>query len=82
MAGFEDGCYYLVSSDVTNNNRINVTGTAVLTLGAGTTLNAAAGIHVGEGASLTIRGTGTLTAKVARTMRVSAARAALPARLS
>ena len=60
---FVDGGYYLVNSDVTNNTRIQVKGTAVLILGEGTTLTATKGIQVSdENAFLTIRGKGTLVA--------------------
>ena len=58
----EDGLFYKVYEDVTNNNRITVNGTALLTLGTGATLTASKGIRVEDGNTLTIRGEGTLQA--------------------
>lgn len=58
-----DGGYYLVNSDVTVSTRIEVSGTAVLILGEGATLTASKGVRVGSDKTLTIRGTGTLTAE-------------------
>ena len=58
----EDGLFYKVYEDVTNNNRITVNGTALLTLGTGATLTASKGIRVEDGNTLTIRGGGTLQA--------------------
>ena len=58
----EDGLFYKVYEDVTNNNRITVNGTALLTLGTGATLTASKGIRVEDGNTLTIRGEGSLTA--------------------
>lgn len=60
----EDGLFYKVYEDVTNNNRITVNGTALLTLGTGATLTASKGITVEEGNTLTIRGEGTLNAYI------------------
>ena len=59
---FEDGGYYLVSSDVTNGNRIEVQGTAVLILGEGAKLTAQKGIQLPGGKQLTIKGSGELIA--------------------
>ena len=58
----EDGLFYKVYENVTNNNRITVNGTALLTLGTGATLTASKGIRVEDGNTLTIRGEGTLQA--------------------
>ena len=60
----EDGLFYKVYENVTNNNRITVSGTALLTLGTGATLTASKGITVEEGNTLTIRGEGTLNAYI------------------
>ena len=60
----EDGLFYKVYEDVTNNNRITVNGSALLTLGAGATLTASKGITVEEGNTLTIRGEGALNAYI------------------
>lgn len=58
----EDGLFYKVYENVTNNNRITVSGSALLTLGTGATLTASKGIRVEDGNTLTIRGEGSLTA--------------------
>ena len=60
----EDGLFYKVYENVTNNNRITVNGTALLTLGAEATLTASKGITVEEGNTLTIRGEGALNAYI------------------
>ena len=52
---------------MTNNNRITVSGSALLTLGAGATLTASKGITVLEGNTLTIRGEGSLNAYISST---------------
>lgn len=57
-----DGNTYNVTSNVTITDRITVTGTVTLNLGAGATLTATKGITVNTGNSLTINGTGTLYA--------------------
>ena len=59
---FTDGNTYRVSQDVTNDKRIRMQGSAVLTLDEGVTLTLNKGIHVGENNSLTIRGDGKLIA--------------------
>lgn len=46
--------WYVVNSDVTIDTRITVTGNVSLILADGCTLNAAKGIYVGSGNSLTI----------------------------
>jgi hypothetical protein len=56
-----NGNTYTVTANVTITNRIIVTGTVNLVLGDGTTLHAPKGIHVSEGNTLTISGTGALT---------------------
>ncbi|MBR7049122.1 MAG: hypothetical protein IKI16_04640 [Prevotella sp.] len=63
----EDGLFYKVYENVTNNNRITVSGSALLTLGAGATLTASKGITVLEGNTLTIRGEGSLNAYISST---------------
>ena len=57
-----DGNTYNVTSDVTIDTRITVTGTVTLNLGAGATLTASKGIEVSQGNTLTIEGNGTLNA--------------------
>ena len=52
---------YTVCEDVTIDTRINISGNVVLNLGEGTTLHAKKGIELGEGNTLTINGSGTLT---------------------
>lgn len=56
-----NGNTYTVTANVEITNRITVTGTVNLVLGAGKTLHAPKGIQVSEGNSLTISGTGALT---------------------
>ena len=64
--GWTEG-WYVVNSNVTIETRITVTGDVHLILADGCTLNAAKGIYVGSGNSLTIygqsEGTGKLTAQ-------------------
>ena len=55
-----NGNTYTVTSDVTINTRISVSGTVTLNLGAGTTLTLNQGIDVSGGNWLTITGDGTL----------------------
>ena len=55
---FTDGNTYRVSQDVTNDKRIRMQGSAVLTLDEGVTLTLNKGIQVSENNSLTIRGAG------------------------
>ncbi len=57
-----DGNTYNVTSDVTIDTRISVSGTVTLNLGAGATLTASKGIEVSSGNTLTIEGSGTLNA--------------------
>ena len=57
-----DGNTYSVTGDVTIDTRITVSGTVTLNLGAGATLTAGKGIYVSEGNTLTIEGSGALTA--------------------
>ena len=57
-----DGNTYNVTSDVTIDTRISVSGTVTLNLGAGATLTAGKGIYVSEGNTLTIEGSGALMA--------------------
>ena len=71
----EDGLFYKVYENVTNNNRITVNGTALLTLGTGATLTASKGITVEEGNTLTIRGEGSLTAIITGSSNYNAASA-------
>lgn len=59
---FTDGNTYRVSQDVTNDKRIRMQGSAVLTLDEGVTLTLNKGIQVSENNSLTIRGAGKLIA--------------------
>lgn len=59
---FTDGNTYRVSQDVTNDKRIRIQGSAVLTLDEGVTLTLNKGIQVSENNSLTIRGAGKLIA--------------------
>ena len=54
---------YVVSDDLTVNERLFVYGDVTLILDEGKTLNAARGIEVSEGNALTIEGKGTLVAK-------------------
>ena len=53
---------YKVEQDVTVSSRITISGEVELILGEGTTLTASNGIEVSKGNTLTISGTGTLTA--------------------
>lgn len=69
----EDGLFYKVYENVTNNNRITVNGTALLTLGTGATLTASKGITVEEGNTLTIRGEGSLTVTITGSSNYNAA---------
>ena len=69
----EDGLFYKVYENVTNNNRITVNGTALLTLGTGATLTASKGITVEEGNTLTIRGGGSLTVTITGSSNYNAA---------
>lgn len=57
-----NGNTYNVTSDVTIDTRISVTGSVTLNLGAGATLTASQGIEVSQGNTLTIEGSGTLNA--------------------
>ncbi len=57
-----NGNTYVVSSDVTISSRINVSGSVTLQLDEGCTLTASRGIQVSSGNSLTIEGSGALTA--------------------
>ena len=60
---WEDGkCYTLKNADVKIEDRINVTGSVTLILPVGRKLTASNGIHVNGTNSLTIGGSGTLTA--------------------
>ena len=65
-AEFEDGKWYVVNSDVTNNNSITVSGTANLILADGCTFKASNGIDVERNSALNIYGqcdgSGALTA--------------------
>ena len=65
--GSEGATWYVVKNDEQINTRITVTGDVHLILADGCTLNAAKGIYVGSGNSLTIYGqnggTGKLTAR-------------------
>ena len=54
--GSEGATWYVVKNDVQINTRITVTGDVHLILADGCTLNAAKGIYVGSGNSLTIYG--------------------------
>ena len=56
-----DGNTYTVTANVEITNRITVTGTVNLVLGAGKTLHAPKGIQVSEDNTLTISGDGALT---------------------
>ena len=57
-AFWEDGCIYVLNSDVTIFGHIEVSGSATLILNDGYTLTAHSGIVVNEGNSLTIKASG------------------------
>ena len=57
---WNDGNEYIVYGEITIDSRIEVTGNVVLNVDRNAKLTAKSGIHVSEGAQLTIEGTGTL----------------------
>ncbi|MGN1250860.1 MAG: beta strand repeat-containing protein [Candidatus Spyradocola sp.] len=68
---WSDG-WYVVNSDVTNGNRIEVSGNVNLILADGFTLNVTDGIHVPSGSSLTIYGQANGTGKLVATAKTEA----------
>ena len=59
---FEDGYTYLADTTLSNNNRIEVQGSATLLLNQGVTLTLSKGIHVGQNNAIEIYGDGKLIA--------------------
>ena len=55
-ASLEAGKTYTIAGDVTNNNRITISGAVTISLPAGRTLTLSKGITVAEGQTLTISG--------------------------